>query len=86
MGEGRAWRYLRAGALSGGGASAMGADDFPAFIPISANTLDIVDQSDEAGRRAGTGCPRTPEAARSCAARYGVSPSGYTTWKAVQGH
>lgn len=42
LGEGRARRYFRADAQSGSGALATRADSFPPFIPLSADSQDIL--------------------------------------------
>lgn len=55
-GEGRARRYWRADAQSGSGALAAGADGFPPFIPLSADSQDIlayIDQPLEARKPVG---------------------------------
>ena len=46
-GEGRARRYFRVGAQSGGGAWATRADSFPPFIPLSADSQDILAYIDQ---------------------------------------
>jgi hypothetical protein len=56
MGEGRARRYFRADAQPGRGALATGVDGFPPFIPLSADSQDIlayIDQSAQARRPVG---------------------------------
>lgn len=56
VGRGRARRYFRADARSGSGVLAAGADSFPPFIPLSADSQDIlayVDQPPEARKPVG---------------------------------
>ena len=56
LGEGRARRYFRADAQAGGNVLTTGADRFPPFIPLSADSLDIlayVDQPAEARKPVG---------------------------------
>ena len=42
LGEGRSRRYFHADTQSGSGALAIGADGFPPFIPLSADSQDIL--------------------------------------------